>query len=245
MPRFPFMLHVKSFVTRTHAAAQTNNIVQNSASTRKVQRFNLPFQHFRWAHRQQPLIHNFKRYISHPSQLRNINVLYSNTGFFKLNVEVAPYTINVPDPNVLILTSSTLVDTDATVTVSSTAGLDAGMVVSGTGVPLGTTISSVTDLTHLELSANATISSSVITLAFNSGQTISTTPRKAYEKTFSGFITNSSQIGEYKLLSGSFKSSILSNPYNCRISLTNNEYLPCAFQSAEWEGFLHIRSQRI
>ncbi len=111
-------------------------------------------------------------------QLRNINVLYSNTGFFKLNVEVAPYTINVPDP----------------------------------ATP---------------------------------GSTIEITPRKAYEKTFSGFITNSSQIGEYKLLSGSFKSSILSNPYNCRISLTNNEYLPCAFQSAEWEGFLHIRSQRI
>ena len=111
-------------------------------------------------------------------QLRNINVLYSNTGFFKLNVEVAPYTINIPDP----------------------------------ATP---------------------------------GSTIEITPRKAYEKTFSGFITNSSQIGEYKLLSGSFKSSILSNPYNCRISLTNNEYLPCAFQSAEWEGFLHIRSQRI
>ena len=111
-------------------------------------------------------------------QLRNINLLYSNTGFFKLNVEVAPYTINIPDP----------------------------------ATP---------------------------------GSTIEITPRKAYEKTFSGFITNSSQIGEYKLLSGSFKSSILSNPYNCRISLTNNEYLPCAFQSAEWEGFLHIRSQRI
>ena len=111
-------------------------------------------------------------------QLRNINVLYSNTGFFKLNVEVAPYTINIPDPD-------------------------------------------------------------------TPGSTIESTPRKAYEKTFSGFITNSSQIGEYKLLSGSFKSSILSSPQNCKISLTNNEYLPCAFQSAEWEGFLNVRSQRI
>ena len=111
-------------------------------------------------------------------QLRNINVLYSDTGFFKLNVEVAPYTINIPDPD-------------------------------------------------------------------TPGSTIESTPRKAYEKTFSGFITNSSQIGEYKLLSGSFKSSILSSPQNCRISLTNNEYLPCAFQSAEWEGFLNVRSQRI
>ena len=111
-------------------------------------------------------------------QLRNINVLYSKTGFFKLNVDVEPYTINVPDPD-------------------------------------------------------------------NPGSTKEITPRKAYEKTFSGFLTNSSQIGEYKLLSGSFKSSILSNPQNCKVSLTNDEYLPCAFQSAEWEGFLNIRSQRV
>ena len=111
-------------------------------------------------------------------QLRNINVLYSNTGFFKLNIEVAPYTISIPNPDI-------------------------------------------------------------------PGTTKDITPRKAYEKTFSGFVTNSSQIGEYKLLSGSFKSSILSSPQNCRISLTNDEYLPCAFQSAEWEGFLNIRSQRI
>jgi len=111
-------------------------------------------------------------------QLRNINVLYNNTGFFKLNVEVAPYTISVPDPD-------------------------------------------------------------------SPGTTKDITPRKAYEKTFSGFITNSSEIGEYKLLSGSFKSSILSSPENCKISLTNDEYLPCSFQSAEWEGFLNLRSQRI
>ena len=111
-------------------------------------------------------------------QLRNINILYNDTGFFKLNVDVSPYSINVPDPD-------------------------------------------------------------------NVGSTKSITPRKSYNKTFSGFITNSSQIGEYKLLSGTFKSSILSNSYNCKVSLTNDEYLPCAFQSAEWEGFLHMRSRRI
>ena len=111
-------------------------------------------------------------------QLRNINILYNNTGFFKLSVDVSPYNINVPDPD-------------------------------------------------------------------NVGSTKSITPRKSYNKTFSGFITNSSRIGEYKLLSGTFKSSILSNSYNCKVSLTNDEYLPCAFQSAEWEGFLHMRSRRI
>ena len=111
-------------------------------------------------------------------QLRNINVLYSNTGFFKIKVDVAPYTISVPDPD-------------------------------------------------------------------NVGSTKEITPRTAYEKTFSGIVTNSSQIGQYKLLSGSFRSSILSSPQNCKVLLTNDEYLPCSFQSAEWEGFLHMRAQRI
>jgi hypothetical protein len=111
-------------------------------------------------------------------QLRNINVLYSNTGFFKIKVDVAPYTIKVPN-------------------------------------------------------------------AASPGTTKDITPRTAYEKTFSGFITNSSQINEYKLLSGSFRSSILSSPQNCKVSITNDEYLPCSFQSAEWEGFLQIRAQRI
>jgi|6_EtaG_2_1085325.scaffolds.fasta_scaffold01936_5 hypothetical protein len=111
-------------------------------------------------------------------QLRNINVLYSDTGFFKIKVDVAPYTIKVPDPD-------------------------------------------------------------------NVGSTKDITPRTAYEKTFSGFITNSSQINEYKLLSGSFRSSILSSPQNCKVLITNDEYLPCSFQSAEWEGFLHTRSERI
>jgi hypothetical protein len=111
-------------------------------------------------------------------QLRNISVLYSKTGYFKIKVEVAPYTVKVPDPD-------------------------------------------------------------------NVGGTKDITPRTAHEKTFSGFITNSSQINEYKLLSGSFRSSILSSPQNCKISITNDEYLPSAFQSVEWEGFLHLRAQRI
>ena len=29
------------------------------------------------------------------------------------------------------------------------------------------------------------------------------------------------------------------------ISIINDEYLPCSFQSADWEGFLHMRAQRI
>ena len=77
------------------------------------------------------------------------------------------------------------------------------------------------------------------------GATISSTPRTNYEKNFSGMLTNTSSFGQYKLLSGTFKGSVLTNASNCNIILENDEYLPCAFQSAEWEGFLHQRSRRI
>ena len=77
------------------------------------------------------------------------------------------------------------------------------------------------------------------------GETIEITPRKNYSKIFSGMLTNTSSFGEYKLLSGTFKSSVMTNASNCNIILENNEYLPCAFQSAEWEGFLHKRNARV
>ena len=77
------------------------------------------------------------------------------------------------------------------------------------------------------------------------GAVISSTPRKNYSKNFSGMITNTSSFGQYELLSGTFKSSVMTNSSNCNIILENDEYLPCSFQSAEWEGFLHKRSLRV
>ena len=77
------------------------------------------------------------------------------------------------------------------------------------------------------------------------GGTTTVTPRTNYSKNFSGMLTNTSSFGEYKLLSGTFKSSVMTNSANCNIILENNEYLPCAFMSAEWEGFLHQRNQRV
>ena len=109
-------------------------------------------------------------------QLRNLNLLYNDSGYFTFNVDLAPYTQTIND---------------------------------------------------------------------GSGGTQSITPRKKYQKIFNGFITNISSVDKYTLLSGTFKGSIFSNASNCKVSLTNNEYLPCAFQSAEWEGFLHLRSQRV
>jgi hypothetical protein len=180
-------------------------------------------------------------------QIRNINLLYNRTGFFNIKVNVTPGTILIPDPNVIILESCTLTISDATVTVSDTNNLVAGMPVSGRGIPSGTTILSITggSTTLLELSANALLSDSTITLTFNAGVTISSTPRTNYSKNFSGMITNTSSFGEYKLLSGTFKSSVMTNSSNCNIILENDEYLPCAFMSAEWEGFLHKRNQRV
>ena len=55
---------------------------------------------------------------------------------------------------------------DATVTMDSTASIAAGWTVSGTGITEGTTVSSITNSTTFELSANATASNTNTTLTF-------------------------------------------------------------------------------
>ena len=253
----------------------------------------------------------------------------------------------------VVLPDSIAPKEDATVTVSSTTDLKVGMTVSGQYIPSGTTISSITDSTHLELSAINTYNGSPqysltltctdvvatsipydipdnmvyvtdnarklttiaqvdeylaahssnvvyagipytfeyefsrfvhkenelpaqtaklqirnINLLYNKtgffnlkidvnpgtikipdpdnpGSTKEVTPRTNYEKKFSGMVTNTSALGEYKLLSGTFKGGVMSNASNCNITIENDEYLPCSFQSAEWEGFLHQRSRRV
>ena len=66
-------------------------------------------------------------------------------------------------------TNSTITSGSTTVTVSSTAGLTAGLYVDGTGIPFGTTIASITNGTTLVLSAPATASSGTATLKFTKG----------------------------------------------------------------------------
>jgi flagellin len=70
------------------------------------------------------------------------------------------------------VTGATLNST-TTVTLSSTAGLVAGMTVSGTGIPEGTTIASVTSATGITLSVAAN-SSTTSTLSFSGGVKAST-----------------------------------------------------------------------
>ncbi len=71
--------------------------------------------------------------------------------------------------NAEVFTNATCVttNTDASITIDSTAKLIVGMSVSGTGIPTGATVSSVSNATSFELSANATASNNPITLTFD------------------------------------------------------------------------------
>ena len=102
------------------------------------------------------------------------------------------------------LTLSTTTTGSNTITVSSTTGLVAGMAVSGTGIPAGTTVTSVNSTTGITLNNNATVSaSSSATLTFTGGVKASTvygTVDLDSEKRFTinpgvnGFPTNATSI---------------------------------------------------
>jgi hypothetical protein len=67
-------------------------------------------------------------------------------------------------------TNSTTTNASATLVVSSTTGLVAGMVVSGTGIPASTYILNVVNGTNLTMSANATATASNVTVTVNSAR---------------------------------------------------------------------------
>jgi len=52
-------------------------------------------------------------------------------------------------------------------------------------------------------------------------------------------------LGQANLASGSFRLSVMTNSKYAHIVVTSDSYLPCVFQSAEYEGFLINRTQRI
>ena len=89
-------------------------------------------------------------------------------------------------PSSLVLANCSTTNGSATVTCTSTTGLNAGMSITGTGIPLSATVSSVTNSTTLVLSAVATATNSglslyspVITYAYNSGSSPATFTRTA------------------------------------------------------------------
>ena len=68
------------------------------------------------------------------------------------------------------------------------------------------------------------------------------------EKKFTGrrVSESSNKTGQTSIIeSGSFKIPLLGNSKNIRLELLSSSHLPCEFQSAEWEGFYHIRSKRL
>lgn len=97
------------------------------------------------------------------------------------------------------LTGVSTTNGDATVTCASTTGLFAGMTVTGTGIPGATTVLSVTDSTHFELSANATATQTGGTL------TVTTALAAVITKRFSKIVTCTSTA---KLATGTIMSGV-------------------------------------
>lgn len=71
--------------------------------------------------------------------------------------------------------------------------------------------------------------------------------RATNEYEFTGVILNqlNSTIEDVNLSDGTFRFPVQSKNDRVNITITSDNYLPCAFQNAEWEGFYTIRSQRI
>jgi autotransporter-associated beta strand protein len=82
--------------------------------------------------------------------------LIISTGGVLFNNSSGAATITGAAINALTLTGGGTTNASATVTVASTAGILPGMAVTGTGIPVGATVLSVTNATTFVLSANAT-----------------------------------------------------------------------------------------
>ena len=73
---------------------------------------------------------------------------------------------------------------------------------------------------------------------------ISTDGRTSRTNTFTGTVVGSTVLDKQTLQSGTFRIPVLSKSDNVTIEIQNAKHLPCRFQSAEYEGFLVVRSPR-
>jgi len=71
-----------------------------------------------------------------------------------------------------------------------------------------------------------------------------TSSRSSRTNTFSGVTIGTTQLNKQTLQNGTFRVPILSKSDNVTIEIQNAKHLPCRFQSAEYEGFLVVRSPR-
>ena len=71
--------------------------------------------------------------------------------------------------------------------------------------------------------------------------------RSTYEYEFNGLFLNegASLLDTVRLSDGAFRFPVQAQNDQVTISVVSDSHLPCAFQSAEWEGFYTIRSRRL
>jgi hypothetical protein len=75
---------------------------------------------------------------------------------------------------------------------------------------------------------------------------ISPSERTASTETFTGRVVGSTnnRIGTVSIESGTFRIPVQAQSKNVTIELQSDSYLPCVFQSAEWEAMYHLRNNR-
>jgi hypothetical protein len=69
--------------------------------------------------------------------------------------------------------------------------------------------------------------------------------RDTFTSSFTPTIVGASTIGTLTLDSGAFRVPIFTKAKETAITIESDSALPCAFQSAEFESFIHSRSNRI
>ena len=68
--------------------------------------------------------------------------------------------------------------------------------------------------------------------------------RDTYENVFTPDVVGSSTIGALSLDSGFYRFPVFTKPQDTTITIENESALPSTFQSAEFESFVHSRSNR-
>ena len=90
-----------------------------------------------------------------------------------------------------------------------------------------------------------------MSVAFNNTATFKTLveyeARPDKETTFNASTLNSvnSSLNQISVTSGDYRFGILGEASNVKVTIKNDEYTPCTFQSAEWEGIFNTRNRRI
>ena len=76
---------------------------------------------------------------------------------------------------------------------------------------------------------------------------VTPTARDPKTSTFTGRLVGSAAniLGQVALETGTYRFGVNSNSQEVQIELQSDSFLPCSFQSAEWEGYFVMRSRRL